>query len=105
MWTEEQRDEVARILNLIAEDGLPHPRNLDATLDAIQQITEPEAYLDLSVCVFQSGDIDVMMKDETGQKMEINVSGFNLGPEDLDFINKNAPACVWTRYGRITPCD
>lgn len=33
--TEEQRDEVARILEMIAAEGLPHPRNLDAALDAI----------------------------------------------------------------------
>ncbi len=32
---EEQREEVARILELVASDGLPHPRNLDAALDAI----------------------------------------------------------------------
>ena len=30
-----RRDEVARILEEIAKDGLGHPRNLDAALDAI----------------------------------------------------------------------
>ncbi len=29
------RDEIALILTQIAEEGLPHPRNLDAALDAI----------------------------------------------------------------------
>lgn len=38
-WTEEQREEVARILEMIAEEGLPHPRNLDAALDAISCTT------------------------------------------------------------------
>lgn len=33
--TEEQREEVARILEMIAADGLPHPRHLDSALDAI----------------------------------------------------------------------
>ena len=33
--TDEQREEIARILEMIAEGGLPHPRNLDAALDAI----------------------------------------------------------------------
>ena len=105
MLTEEQREEVARILTMIAEDGLPHPRHLDAALDAIQQTTEPEHYLDISICAYQSGDIDVLLKDETGAELEITASGFNLDADDLDFINKNTPACVWTRYGRITPAD
>lgn len=36
--TEEQRNELARILEMIAADGLPHPRHLDAALDAIEDI-------------------------------------------------------------------
>jgi len=35
---EAQREEVARILEQIAAEGLPHPRNLDAALDAIAEI-------------------------------------------------------------------
>lgn len=35
---EAQREEVARILEQIAAEGLPHPRNLDAALDAIEEI-------------------------------------------------------------------
>lgn len=33
--TDEQRDEVARIIEQVAKEGLPHPRNLDAAIDAI----------------------------------------------------------------------
>lgn len=103
-WTEEQRDEVARILTMIAEDGLPHPRDLDSALDAIEQtISWPDRYLEVSVCSYTGGDIDVMLRDETRKELIISASGFNLDPDDLDFINKNCPACVWTRYGRITP--
>lgn len=40
-WTEEQRDEVARILTLVAEEGLDHPRNLDSALDAISETLIP----------------------------------------------------------------
>ena len=29
------RDEVARVVTQVAEEGLPHPRNLDAALDVI----------------------------------------------------------------------
>lgn len=32
-----RRDEVARILEIVAKDGLPGPRDLDAALDAIEQ--------------------------------------------------------------------
>ena len=32
------RDEIAYILEMIAEHGLPHPRNLDAAIDAIVEI-------------------------------------------------------------------
>jgi hypothetical protein len=31
----EARDEVARVVEQVAREGLPHPRNLDAALDAI----------------------------------------------------------------------
>jgi len=32
-----RRSEVARILEIVASDGLPGPRDLDAALDAIEQ--------------------------------------------------------------------
>lgn len=35
-FTEEQRDEIARILETVAKDGLPGPRDLDVALDAIE---------------------------------------------------------------------
>lgn len=37
-FTEQQREEIAKILENIAEEGMEHPRNLDAALDAIQCI-------------------------------------------------------------------
>jgi hypothetical protein len=37
LLTGERRDEVARILEIVAKDGLPGPRDLDAALDAIEQ--------------------------------------------------------------------
>lgn len=36
------RDELARILEEVAKDGMPHPRNLDAALDAILCTLTPE---------------------------------------------------------------
>lgn len=36
-WTDEQRAEVARVLEIVAKDGLPGPRDLDGALDAIEQ--------------------------------------------------------------------
>lgn len=35
MLTGSVRDEVARILEIVAKDGLPGPRDLDVALDAI----------------------------------------------------------------------
>ena len=35
---EAQREEIAHILEQIAAEGLPHPRHLDAALDAIAEI-------------------------------------------------------------------
>lgn len=37
MLTGDRRDEVARILEIVAKDGLDQPRDLDAALDAIEQ--------------------------------------------------------------------
>jgi hypothetical protein len=37
MLTGDRRDEVARILEIVAKDGLPEPRDLDVALDAIEQ--------------------------------------------------------------------
>ena len=34
----ERRQEAARILELVAAEGLPHPRNLDAALDALEDV-------------------------------------------------------------------
>lgn len=34
-FVDEKRDEVARILEQVAAEGLEHPRNLDAAIDAI----------------------------------------------------------------------
>lgn len=34
--TGERRDEIAKILETVAKDGLPHPRDLDVALDAIE---------------------------------------------------------------------
>lgn len=40
-FTDDEREEVARILEIVAKDGLPHPRDLDVALDAIQATIAP----------------------------------------------------------------
>lgn len=42
------REEIAEILEQIAEEGMPHPRNLDAALDAIEWIIK-ERYPDFTM--------------------------------------------------------
>jgi hypothetical protein len=52
----------------------------------------------LSLCTFQNGTFDVMVKDgETDE--EICFSGEKkLTDKELDMVNSIAPACVWTTY-------
>jgi len=54
--------------------------------------------LKISVCTFQGGDFDVMLIDkETGE--EVCFSGNQkITDEQLDIVNRLAPACVWTTY-------
>jgi hypothetical protein len=37
-FTETERQEIAEILEIVAKDGLPGPRDLDVALDAIQSV-------------------------------------------------------------------
>lgn len=39
-FTDDTREELATILTEIAAEGMPHPRNLDAALDAIQSAVQ-----------------------------------------------------------------
>lgn len=58
----------------------------------------------ISICPFKNGEFDVMFKDDDGN--EIVFSGTKkLNAEELEFANNIAPACVWTKYQRITPED
>lgn len=51
------RDEIAEILEQIAEEGMPHPRHLDAALDAIE-CTIKEVYPDFTLEPEEDQDID-----------------------------------------------
>lgn len=42
-WSTETRDEIARVLEIVAKDGLPGPRDLDVALDAIQTAIDANA--------------------------------------------------------------
>ena len=54
--------------------------------------------LTISVCTYQSGDFDLMLIDkETGE--EVCFSGNQkITDEQLDIVERLAPACVWTTY-------
>lgn len=51
-----------------------------------------------SICTFNDGKFDVMVKEvSTGR--EIILSGERkVSDDDLELINRIAPACVWTKY-------
>lgn len=51
----------------------------------------------ISVCTYQSGDFDVIIKDENDR--EVTLSGCQkLTDEEFELVNALAPACVFTRY-------
>lgn len=59
--------------------------------------------LGISICTFQNGAFDVMLSVDG---REIVFSGEKkISADELDFINRIAPTCVWTKYQRITPED
>jgi hypothetical protein len=61
--------------------------------------------LTISVCTYQNGQFDVILRDKAAGK-EITFSGERkVSSEDHEFLNRIAPACVWTDYQRITPED
>ncbi len=59
----------------------------------------------ISICTFNDGTFDVMIQDPETSR-EITLSGAQeINQEDHSFILEIAPACVWTKYSRITPED
>lgn len=61
--------------------------------------------ISMSFCTYQGGGFDVMVKDKaTGE--EVCFSGEQkLTEQELEMVNRIAPACVWTSYARTTPED
>lgn len=60
------RDEIARVLEQIAKEGLDHPRNLDAALDAIGCALEGKPMMK---CVSDGQDFFIDGHDEDDAKM------------------------------------
>lgn len=60
-------------------------------------------HLSISVCTFKNSEFDVILRDpDTG--LEVTLSGIQkLSDSDFEFINEIAPACVFTKYKRVTP--
>ena len=57
----------------------------------------------ISVCTFKNGTFDVILQDrETGE--EVTLSGERQFDEkEFQFLDRVAPACVFTKYIRETP--
>lgn len=61
--------------------------------------------LDISIVTYNDGKFDVIFCDSDSGE-EITFSGEQkIGSDDFDFINRIAPACVFTKYRRVTPED
>lgn len=55
--------------------------------------------IDLSVCTYNDGKFDVMIKDDEGH--DVVLSGEqNFNDEVIEWLLEIAPACVFTRYFR-----
>lgn len=54
-WNEETREELSNILERVAREGLPDPRDLDVALDAVLCTVEE----DPDVILLQRSDVDV----------------------------------------------
>lgn len=59
-----RRDEIARILEQVAKEGLDHPRNLDAAIDAIGSALQ--GYPIMRIIEIGSGEEFLMKGHETG---------------------------------------
>lgn len=61
--------------------------------------------IDISICLFQNGTFDVIFRDRSTHD-EITLSGSHkLTDEQKEFAYRVAPACVYTKYLRLTPED
>lgn len=83
--------------------GVPEYKSISELSQAVlapdQKIVADEGdYLSISVCTFKDGAFDVMLRNKD---FEVTLSGVQQLDEDqFSFINKVAPACVWTKYER-----
>lgn len=79
-----RRDEVARILEQVAKEGMDHPRNLDAALDAIEQAMNAEPMMkctDGDDVYFLPGDDVNDATESFGSGVKIE-HGFFVGSSD-----------------------
>jgi hypothetical protein len=59
----------------------------------------------LSICTYNDGLFEVIINDkETGEGITFS-GNKKIDNEQLAFINRIAPACVWTTYKRTTQED
>lgn len=69
-------------------------------LDRIACYNEP-SQIDLSFCPFNNGSMDIIViNKDTGEEVTIEIDKHNLSEKQLNFLDKVAPACVWTTYER-----
>ena len=79
-----RRDEVARILEEIAKDGLGHPRNLDAAIDAIATALDGQPIMKCTLkdeAFYLSGDDPQDAIESFGDGVEVE-PGFFVGSCD-----------------------
>lgn len=53
---------------------------------------------EMSICTYQSGDFDVMLRDATSGEEVVFSGNKKLTDDEFDMVGRIAPACVWTPY-------
>ncbi len=66
---DEPRDEVARVVEQVAEEGLPHPRNLDAALDVIFESVKSKHRKDCETLAEMLSEILKALEDQDEERV------------------------------------
>jgi hypothetical protein len=90
---------------------IPDNKDSTVTLKPYVDFRAPEKDLDfevamdreilISVVTYNDGKFEVILKDDEGREVSF-LGEQKLSEEDFEFVNEIAPACVWTRYRRLT---
>ena len=59
--------------------------------------------ISISICPFEGGDVDVIIKDRKSGEEICFTSTRKLSDAEFEFVNRVAPSCVFTPYRQFNP--